>query len=98
MLYVDLDQNGKVTCFYARQQYEGQQTIPENDPLILEFYATRLAAEEAQQARDTEIANAMPTWTQVDSAITNIGSLADAKVFLRKLSRVIYLHIKNSAT
>lgn len=46
-------------------------------------------------AKAQALADNLPSWAQVDSAITAIGSLADAKAFLRKLSRVVYLLAKN---
>jgi len=54
--------------------------------------------EEARIAQKLEdIITNLPTWSQVDTAITNIASLADAKVFLRKLSRVVYWLAKDTA-
>jgi len=32
----------------------------------------------------------LPSWSQVETACDNISSLAEAKAFLRKLSRVVY--------
>lgn len=56
----------------------------------------------AQQASDAAKAQAfidnLPSWSQVDTAITNIANLADAKAFIRKLTRVVYWLVKNSAT
>jgi hypothetical protein len=67
--------------------------------------ASILAAEEA--ARQAEIARIaaklaaindnLPTWTQVKTAINNIGSLADAKAFLLRAARVIYWLAKDKA-
>ena len=42
-----------------------------------------------------ELVDNLPSWSQVETAITNISSLADAKVYLGKLSRVVYLMAKN---
>jgi len=49
------------------------------------------AAEEARIAAKIQaIADNLPSWAQVEAAVDNIGSLADAKVFLKKLARVTY--------
>ena len=54
-----------------------------------------LAAEaQAEKAQDF-IAN-LPSWSQVQTAISNIGNMAEAKQFLLKLSRVVYWLAKNS--
>ena len=66
--------------------------------------ATILAAEEAarqaeiarQAAKAQAIIDNLPSWAQVDTAIDNIANLADAKAFIKKLSRVVYLDVKNS--
>lgn len=46
--------------------------------------------------KEMEIESNIPTWDIVESSIENIGSLADAKVFLKRLSRVVYWLAKNS--
>ena len=40
--------------------------------------------------RKQDIDGALPSWSQVETACDNISSLAEAKAFLRKLSRVVY--------
>ena len=45
-----------------------------------------------QQAINAEI----PSWSQVETACDNISSLAEAKAFIKKLSRVVYWLTKNS--
>ena len=47
------------------------------------------AAEKEQAVSDN-----LPSWEQVETDVDNIGSLADAKAFLKKLSRVVYLVVK----
>jgi hypothetical protein len=42
------------------------------------------------------ILNSLPSWVQIDAAITNIANLADAKAFIRKLARVVYWLAKNT--
>jgi hypothetical protein len=44
------------------------------------------------------IADNLPSWAEVDAVITAYASLADAKVVLRKLARVVYVLAKNSLT
>jgi len=47
-------------------------------------------------ARDAAILEALPSWAQVETACDNISTLAEAKAFLKKLSRVVYWLAKNS--
>jgi hypothetical protein len=39
----------------------------------------------------------LPSWSAVDQAVTNISNLADAKAFIRKLTRVVYWLARNKA-
>lgn len=64
-------------------------------PLELQEETARVTVE-TQKLND--IVTNLPSWSQTDTAITAIGSLADAKVILKKLARVIYWLAKNSAT
>ena len=61
-----------------------------------ELAAQAEALKEQQKAQ--AISDNLPTWAQVDAAVTAIASLADAKAFLKKLSRVVYWLAKNSAS
>ena len=49
-----------------------------------------------QAQKETDYTNNIPSWSAVNTAINNISSLADAKAFLLKLSRVVYWDVKNS--
>lgn len=55
-----------------------------------------IAADKLLMAQD--LADNLPDWTTVDTAISSINDMADAKVFLRKLTRVVYGHIKGTTT
>ena len=56
------------------------------------------AAQEALQSqRIQEIIDNLPPWLQVSNAVDNISNLAGAKVFLKKLARVVYWLAKNTA-
>ena len=56
------------------------------------------AAQETLMAlRAQAIKENLPTWQQVSDSVDNISNLADAKVFLKKLSRVVYWLAKHSA-
>jgi hypothetical protein len=67
---------------------------PYEDPNKAAILAAEAAAAQAEADRIAAKAQALidnlPTWTQVDTAITNIANLADAKNFIRKLTRVVY--------
>lgn len=65
-------------------------------------YLAALAASAAAEASITEkrnrIAAELPAWTTVETAVNNISNLADAKVFMMKLAKVVYWLAKNSYT
>ena len=57
---------------------------------------TPKAQEELDQAqKEQDIIDNLPSWSQVQTVISNISSLADAKTFLNKLTRVVYWLAKN---
>ena len=58
-------------------------------------HLSALEAEAAQQASD--ISANLPSWVQVSTAVDNIANLADAKAFIKKLSRVVYWLAKNTS-
>jgi hypothetical protein len=109
MRYYDLDINGKVKGSYAVPQpdktltllasapndesmWNGTAWIP--DPDIVN---ARLAEEARIAAKEQALIDNLPSWSQVDTAITNIANLADAKVFIKKLARVVYWLAKDKA-
>jgi len=57
-----------------------------------------IAASEARATKEAQMAQTLsqnlPTFAQVQTAIDNIGNLADAKAFLKKLVAVVYVHVK----
>lgn len=61
------------------------------------YEAEQAAAIAAAQAREQAFLDNLPSWSQVDAAVTNIANLADAKVFIRKLARVVYWLARNKA-
>jgi len=50
----------------------------------------RLAAVAVAAAKAQSITDNLPSWTQVSTAVDSISNLAEAKVFLKRLSRVVY--------
>lgn len=72
--------------------WNGSMWIP--DPDIV-------AAREAEEARIAAKAQALidnlPSWKTVSTAVDNIANLADAKAYLKKLSRVVYWLAKDKA-
>ena len=56
-----------------------------------------LAQEALQALRVQGLVENLPTWLQVSKAVDNISNLAGAKVFLKKLARVVYWLAKNTA-
>lgn len=54
-----------------------------------------IRAAEASKAK--AISDDLPSWAQVSTAVDNIANLADAKAYLKKLSRVLYWLARNQA-
>ena len=50
-----------------------------------------------QAAKKQAIIDNLPSWAQVETAVDNIANLADAKAFIKKLSRVVYWLAKDTA-
>ena len=46
--------------------------------------------EAAQAAKAQAFIDNLPSWAQVDQAVTDISDLPSAKAFIRKLARVVY--------
>jgi hypothetical protein len=108
MRYYDLDVSGKVKGSYAVPQPDKELTLLEDapdqeskwdgawipDPDIVN---ARLAEEARIAAKAQDFLDNLLSWSQVDTAITNIANLADAKVFIKKLARVVYWLAKDKA-
>jgi adenylosuccinate synthase len=76
-------------------------SLAEIEAAYLVIQAEELAIKQAEQAKidarvQAVVAN-LPSWSQVNAAVTAISSLADAKAFIRKLARVVYWLAKDSA-
>lgn len=65
--------------------------------LAVDKTAEELAEEDRIAAKAQALIDNLPSWSQVDGAITAIANLADAKAFMRKLARVVYWDVKNQA-
>ena len=86
--------------FLDRDEDEGilpagcvQITKEEADALLAptpEELATKAARQAIIDAKAQALLDNIPSWAQVDAAVTNIANLADAKAFIRKLARVVY--------
>lgn len=51
---------------------------------------------DTEKARQQVIVTNLPSWAQVNTAVTNISNLTEAKAFIRKLARVVYWLAKNT--
>ena len=69
--------------------------------LEVAYLAEQQAAHDAEEARKAAKAQAfldnLPSWAQVDQAVTNISDLPSAKAFIRKLARCVYWDVKDKA-
>ena len=71
--------------------------VDQAEQAAAETVALAQAAFEANiVAKATAVESNIPSWTQVSTAVDNISNLAEAKAFLKKLSRVVYWLAKNS--
>jgi len=70
---------------------DGVPTLdPNKDAILAAEAAARQAEADRIAAKAQALIDNLPSWSQVDTAVTNIANLADAKVFIRKLARVVY--------
>ena len=58
--------------------------------------AQAAAHAEVQAAKAQDFLNNIPSWAGVSTAVDNIANLADAKVFIKKLARVVYWLAKDT--
>lgn len=58
--------------------------------------ASEVAAAHAPAQKAQAIIDNLPSWSHVSTAVDNIANLADAKAYLKKLSRVVYWLAKDS--
>jgi hypothetical protein len=67
-----------------------------------EFSPAELAARDAETAANVQrlldIGDALPSWAAVETAIDNAASVAALRAIVKKLARVVYWQVKNSAT
>ncbi len=105
MRFYDLDINGKIKGSYAvpqpgrtlypikdapdheskRDGVPGTAWVPDMD-----IVNARLVEAARIAAKKQSLADNLPSWATVDAAVTSIANLADAKAFIRKLTRVVY--------
>lgn len=57
-----------------------------------------LAAEAAAAQKLRDIADGLPSWQQVSDAIDAATTIAALKVIIKKMARILYWVVKNSAT
>ena len=106
--FYQLNETGKVLGSYAVPQpdmeltlleeapneeskWDGEKWVPDQEKIDI-----RLAGEVQIMAKATAVESNLPSWAQVKTAVDNISNLAEAKAFLKKLSRVVYWLAKNS--
>lgn len=77
---------------YKRDGRPGSKWIVDDEVL-----AEQLAQTQANQQKINDIQDAIPSWAEVDAYITNATTIAQLKVIIRKLARVVYWDIKNQA-
>jgi hypothetical protein len=90
---------------YNTEDIEEREVTPEEykaalnlDPITIAMREAETAARELKQTKLTSIQDNLPSWNVVSNAVDNITNLAEAKTYLKKLSRVVYWLAKNSET
>jgi hypothetical protein len=90
---------------YNTDDIEEREVTPEEykaalnlDPITIAMREAETAARELKQTKLTSIQDNLPSWNVVSNAVDNITNLAEAKTYLKKLSRVVYWLAKNSET
>lgn len=90
---------------YNIEDIEEREVTPEEykaalklDPITIAMRKAETAARELKQTKLASIQDNLPSWNVVSNAVDNITNLAEAKTYLKKLSRVVYWLAKNSET
>jgi hypothetical protein len=88
---------------YNTEDIEEREVTPEEykaalnlDPITIAMREAKTAARELKQTKLASIQDNLPSWNVVSNTIDNITNLAEAKTYLKKLSRVVYWLAKNS--
>jgi hypothetical protein len=68
------------------------------DPIHVAQAQTVLVAQKVQADKEQAVLDNLPSWKQVSDSIDGAANLAEAKVIIKKLARVVYWLAKNSAT
>ena len=80
---------------YLNWVAEGNTPEPE---FTTEELAAIQAYEQLMAQRQQDIADNLPSWSEIDTAITNATTVAALKVIIRRMARVVYWLAKNQAT
>ena len=80
--YFDRNPDNSIAGLYRNEQHPGQESLPETDPEIVAWFAAREVEQAAKEAEQD--------WATISTAVDNIANLADAKVFIEKLARIVY--------
>jgi hypothetical protein len=99
--YLTRDTAGKLAGFSGNPKFPGQESITDDHPDFLAWKEaieqTEIDSQALSDAKESAINDNLPDWATVETAVDNIGSLADAKTFIKKLARVVYWLVKNKA-
>jgi hypothetical protein len=112
MKYYMLDNNGRILSETDESGVNHSPVLLEGPPADGNIYKrvgnswvidqeamdARSAVALKAQVRALALADNLPSWSQVDAAVTAIANLSDAKAFIRKLARVVYWLAKNTET
>ena len=83
--YAEADIEAK---FVNDAEYEAAKL---EDPDEIARLEAQEAARLAKLAQAQEVIDNLPAWTTVQTAVQGISDLAEAKVFIEKLARVVYI-------
>lgn len=98
MITIEVIENGEVYTITTDDHGHVIKELKLTDEQKAILDAITLAAQELANAKKQAFIDNLPSWNAVDTAVTNIANLTDAKAFIRKLARVVYWLARNSAT
>lgn len=94
--------NGDISGLYRNEQYQGQESLPENDAEIVAWFSSEAQSRADQETKHTDAIALLAlndlsdkTYDQVDTYIDNtVTDLPTAKTELKKYGKIILAMLK----
>lgn len=85
------------THYHELYGYTMEQSVIVRHYTVVERPAEYIKEKADAVLKAEDIAANLPSWSQVETAIGSIKDIADAKVFLLKLAKIVYWNTKNDS-